>query len=76
MPGMWELPRATMPDAAALVLTVRHSITVNNYTVHVYRSGEPVPYSALGRWTRTDQLPLLPLTGLARKVLKRLEFWP
>jgi A/G-specific adenine glycosylase len=75
MPGMWELPQAIAPETTALVLTVRHSITVNNYTVHVYRSGEPET-TAPGTWTRIEHLPQLPLTGLARKVLKRLELWP
>ena len=75
MPGMWELPRAVAPDAAARVLTLRHAITVNNYIVHVYRAGSAEETTAPGTWTRTEQLSNLPLTGLARKVLKRLELW-
>jgi A/G-specific adenine glycosylase len=42
MPGMWELPQTEVPPRplplAAPWHTLRHSITVTNYTVHVLRN--------------------------------------
>ena len=76
MPGMWELPVAHAAGEQAPLLTVRHAITVHNYTVHIYRSSLEDARSETGVWVSTARLPLLPLTGLARKVLKRLQLWP
>ncbi|MBZ5513037.1 MAG: A/G-specific adenine glycosylase [Acidobacteriia bacterium] len=49
--------------------TLRHSITVTDHTVHVCR----VPAAGLrgGRWFRLQDAPTLPLTGLARRILRR-----
>ena len=67
MAGMWELP----PSAAKRkpFLTVRHAITTTNYTVHVSRGKAPKGSVQL----TLKQAARLPLTGLTRKVLKRLE---
>lgn len=65
MPGMWELP-AGVPDGAAPVLRLRHSITTTDYAVAVYTQPR-----AQGKWIHTKKLNALPLTGLARKILKR-----
>jgi A/G-specific adenine glycosylase len=83
MPGMWELPAidAEMGTPERRLLDVRHSITVTNYYVTVYRfeAGEegllPAP-GKLQRWFPAPQLAEIPLTGLARKVLKRLKALP
>jgi A/G-specific adenine glycosylase len=83
MPGMWELP-ALDPEAAPMerrLLDVRHSITVTNYyvTVYGYEPGEEQELSLSGdvrRWVRASQLLEIPLTGLTRKVLKRLKALP
>ena len=72
MPGMWDLPERTAIDATERPhLTLRHSITVTNYTVHVWRSAETSPNG--GRWTSVGRLKQVPLTGLARKILRAVE---
>jgi A/G-specific adenine glycosylase len=72
MPGMWELPE--IPVASGLRsdnLTLRHSITVTDYTVKVMRG--PVPGQSRGQWIPKARIPQLPLTGLARKILRQAE---
>jgi len=83
MPGMWELPEidAAKADAARRLLDVRHSITVTNYYVTVYgydASGESMLPKTNGvrRWVNSGELAELPLTGLTRKILKRLKTLP
>ncbi len=68
MPGMWELPQLRsngwLPE-----FTLRHSITVTDHTAHVCR----VPAFGLsgGRWFPLPEAAALPLTGLARRILRR-----
>ena len=70
MAGMWELPEiAAPPDQAKAALTVRHSITVTDYTVHIWRS--PYNGNATGYWISSERLPRIALTGLARKILRK-----
>jgi A/G-specific adenine glycosylase len=68
MPGMWELPSVPV-NGAPPEFTLRHSITVTDYTVHVFR------HSAAGlrggRWFPFPDAAALPLTGLARRILRR-----
>ncbi|HEY0785317.1 MAG TPA: A/G-specific adenine glycosylase [Acidobacteriaceae bacterium] len=76
---------------APLLLTLRHAITNTNYQVSVFAGrdaagGDAADASAAihparnqapdGAWFPVYQLPQLPLTGLARKVLRRLGHWP
>jgi A/G-specific adenine glycosylase len=69
MAGMWELPQITHPeDHAKPVLTVRHSITVTDYTVQVWRVND---VTSSGQWVAKDRLGKVALTGLARKILRR-----
>ena len=49
--------------------TVRHSITVTDYTVRVWR-GKATPRHA-GKWIAVERLGRVALTGLARKILRR-----
>jgi A/G-specific adenine glycosylase len=84
MPGMYELP--PLPQDAIqgreAVLRLRHAITNTNYYVQVYamrgpkdrglRRAIPAAKSDL-HWMRTSRLNTLPLTGLARKILQRLD---
>jgi A/G-specific adenine glycosylase len=84
MPGMWELPEVEIRegDHDRVALTLRHAITVTNYRVHVLRFTEheatlrwptqKTPH----QWTKGSELSTLPLTGLARKVLRRLQIIP
>jgi len=51
------------------LLTLRHSITVTDYTVRVWRRSA-LP-GARGKWVATEGLKRVALTGLARKILRR-----
>jgi A/G-specific adenine glycosylase len=76
MAGMWELP--IFPDAqrngSGPVATLRHSITDTDYDVSVFTfpQGKFHRLEASARWFARRQWERLPLTGLARKVLRRL----
>jgi A/G-specific adenine glycosylase len=84
MPGMYELP--PLPEDAVQgrepVLRLRHAITNTNYYVQVYasrgtqdrglRRAVPAAKADLD-WILTKRLNALPLTGLARKILQRLD---
>lgn len=52
-----------------LLFTVKHSITVTDYTVHVWR--RPASDAESGKWIASRQLAKLAVTGLARKILRR-----
>ena len=72
MAGMWELPElAATQDGTGPLLTLRHSITVTDYTVRVWR--EPSPSPEVGKWIPVRRLPNIALTGLARKILRMAE---
>ncbi|ACO31406.1 MAG TPA: A/G-specific adenine glycosylase [Acidobacterium sp.] len=83
MPGLWELPLVDPAGLAedGILLTVRHSITNTNYYVTIYsllpdqRDRLQVPARST-RWISARELRSIPLTGLARKVLKRLKIMP
>jgi len=83
MAGMFELPPLPL-DAVSKhspVLRVRHAITDTNYAVEVYAESEgettglrrevPARLADL-HWAGVQQLNVLPLTGLTRKVLVRM----
>ena len=84
MAGMYELPPLPMDavEGREPLLRVRHAITTTNYYVQVFapngrsdtalRAAVPLSGGDL-QWVRTRSLPDLPLTGLARKVLQRLD---
>lgn len=78
MPGMWELPalREKHVPAPELRMAVRHAIMQVNYYVRIRTvfedDAESLTLSSENRrWVRLYDLPALPLTGLARKVLLR-----
>ncbi len=76
MAGMWELPRVSKAhcNGDQPLATLRHSITDTDYRVSVFtvparnfhRSNDNA------RWFTRRQWERLPLTGLARKILRRL----
>ena len=70
MAGMWELPLSGQKPRgardAARCPTFRHSITVTDYTVHVLRRRS----DGHGKLVAIDEIRRLPLTGLARKILR------
>lgn len=68
MPGMWELPEI-VPNGHAPEFTLRHSITVTDYRIHVVRGASG---GKGGRWVTRAAVSRLPLTGLARKILRRV----
>jgi A/G-specific adenine glycosylase len=76
MAGMWELPELDEEPDEDPALIVRHSITNTNYYVRIYRvteeSAQLKNRSAARAWVRGKRLEETPLTGLARKVLKRM----
>jgi A/G-specific adenine glycosylase len=70
MPGMWELPELeTRNGAAHPLFTVRHSITVTDYTVRVWKNSSPslIP----GKWISIQSLRRIALTGVTRKILRK-----
>ena len=68
MPGMWELPETTnSTDVPAF--TLRHSITVTDYAVRVVTKSIKATKSS-GEWVKNNRARTLPLTGLARKILR------
>jgi len=72
MPGMWELPASILDRDRRPLLEVRHSITDTDYRVYVYESaarGKTAP----GTWVQVSRISELPLTGLTRKILRRLS---
>ena len=71
MPGMWELPVLETSGAkkAHPILTLRHSITTTDYKVLVF----PGKHSNGGVWIPLHSVKRLPVTGLARKALRKLE---
>jgi A/G-specific adenine glycosylase len=71
MPGMWEFPEIADANGTAAWLTLRHSITVTDYTVRIVRAS--VSHHPGGRWVRKSKLGSLPLTGLTRKILRAAE---
>jgi len=82
MPGMWELPLLPAGDEEGRepVLRLRHSITNTNYYVAVYAFKEDaeeladeISVDLEKEWVPDRKLADIPLTGLARKILMRLE---
>jgi A/G-specific adenine glycosylase len=82
MPGMWELPMyseklstekrlATQPLAAQPLMKLKHSITTTDYSVLVF-AGK----SRKGQWVPLRNAERFPLTGLTRKILRKLEERP
>jgi A/G-specific adenine glycosylase len=70
MPRMWELPEIEAPDDHAKpAFTVKHSITTTDFTVRVWDSASIE--GTRGEWIPVSRLTRLPLTGLARKILRR-----
>lgn len=73
MPGMWELPKSSPSDAPVLT-RVKHSITNTDFDVAVV-AHKPGRHRR-GRWFKLSELETIPLTGLARKILRRANLLP
>ena len=84
MPGMYELPPLPLDAVQGRepLLRLRHAITNTNYYVQIFAAHGPED-SGLRRaipaanrdlhWVLTSRLGKLPLTGLTRKALQRLD---
>jgi A/G-specific adenine glycosylase len=72
MPGMWELPEiGPVKRDGTPLLTLRHSITTTDYSVHVFSTRSAS--TKTGRWVPVHAAERLPLTGLTRKILRKLS---
>jgi A/G-specific adenine glycosylase len=71
MPGMWELPELASMNGHSPAFTLRHSITVTDYTVRVWRG--VATSRKFGKWIPAERLGKVALTGLARKILRKAE---
>jgi len=72
MAAMWELPQISRPKRRSdPEFVLRHSITVTDYSVRVWRV--PAPDESRGQWVAREKLGRVALTGLARKILRKAE---
>jgi A/G-specific adenine glycosylase len=69
MRGMWELPELANTNGDGPAFTLRHSITVTDYTVRVWRGA--ASSREFGKWIPVARLGKMALTGLARKILRK-----
>jgi len=71
-----QIPRSARNDKpevldARPLFTLRHSITVTDYTVRVWT--QTAPPETPGQWIAIERLNKIALTGLARKILRKAE---
>jgi A/G-specific adenine glycosylase len=64
-------PKTKSGDCAGAWLTLKHSITVTDYTVRVWRVSAPSRVG--GKWIPVGKLAGVALTGLAQKILRKAE---
>ena len=70
MAGMWELPElAGSPADVQAIAELRHSITTTDYKVLVYAAGD---VGRDGKWVPLNKVDRVALTGLAKKILRRI----
>ena len=67
-------PKARSDDHADASFTLKHSITVTDYTVRVWRVAAASQDG--GKWIPAERLSRVALTGLARKILQKAEISP
>jgi A/G-specific adenine glycosylase len=72
MAGMWELPVYEPIAGESPEFTVRHAITVTNHVVEVYVARTGRSRRVEGEWVLVSELAQRALTGLTRKVLRRV----
>ena len=71
MAGMWELPECKGSEKfGEAILKLKHSITVTDYTVLVFR--ETTIGCRAGRWVPISKVGRMALTGLTRKILGKM----
>lgn len=74
MAGMWDLPLLADLNSAEILHRLRHSITNNDFRVSVVSLKAAQVRG--GKWVRCSDLPMYPVTGLARKILRKANLWP
>lgn len=76
MAGMWELPSLgpEQVNGDAPLLRVRHSITDTDYRISVYSLApeQLQEFATDGKWFTLRRWEQLPLTGLTRKIFRRI----
>ncbi len=74
MAGMWELPELAADAEAEPLAKFRHSITDTDYEVWVTPASSALEQQFNGRtrWFTPEQWQKVALTGLARKILRKL----
>ena len=72
MPAMWELPEAQRTTSREPLLKVKHSITTNDWQVSVF-SGNGQQAGTGEQWVPLAHICQIPLTGLTRKILSKLN---
>jgi len=71
MAGMWELPSLTSaPAGCDPMLNLKHAIMNTDYRVRVWAVREKAKVKN-SKWWSLDDISGIPLTGLARKILRR-----
>jgi A/G-specific adenine glycosylase len=72
MPGMWELPEVAESNKIGdPFIRLRHSITITDLEVMVTQGATPAITD--GKWIKESCLRVIPLTGLARKILRAAD---
>ena len=64
-------PKARRDDNVEACFTLKHSITMTDYAVRVWRMSAPSRVG--GKWIAVERLARVALTGLARKILRKAE---
>ena len=72
MPGMWELPPLSGQQDGKALLSLRHSITVTDYSVRVLEIS--CPDERAGNWIAGSRLSVAsPHRASPRKILRKVE---
>lgn len=71
MAGMWELPETETEPNREPLLRVRHSITTTDWSISVFAQPR-IANDERARWIPLSEVSRFPLTGLTRKILRRL----
>jgi len=71
MPRLWDLPEYA-ESTLEPVLRLKHSIMNTDYDVRVYAAESQLQLTGT-KWVSLSRLTTIPLTGMSRKVLRRLN---
>ncbi len=71
MAGMWELPQGDTANGEVVLRNVRHSITDTDYAITVVKGASKEMRG--GRWVKLEDATSLPLTGLTKKILRKVK---